>query len=389
MSKLYWVMKTGFEMLDVYHVYGVAHLLSTAAARASPRVRGDVVIEDVGPLWTVQAPDIPLDDALAREVSQYVTAALVRDDSTGEGNDEGARPPEWFLRRGWTYIHATLREGREQRAAQLTERLPPAIMAMRPGVVLPKGYPPDTAKFLQGLETAAGKGSRRPARAAYSEEGLDAGHLPQAMADVACVGLMAVGHIEWPRGGHPSISMVGVPQRVIFTNHIAVRDALRTGGPLSDASDLSAVAHYAVRLVQSLARHSASASPRASRYSGITYETMVGTGANSKPSHGGVFPLDFLNHLATSADSADGSGDLLDVWDAVFVAAAPKGGKDKGKESVALSLAEFLGHPTLRTLERHWRYHLRANLRDRGDRKQIGKLYPEPAMKGLMAHVEA
>ena len=95
--------------------------------------------------------------------------------------------------------------------------------------------------------------------------------------------------------------------------------------------------------------------------------------------------MDLLSDLiGQSPDTAQLAIPLLEVWDKLLQA-----GSFSGMEELALSLTDFLMHPTLRTLERHWRVRLRFSLRDGPDSKRVRTFYPESAMEGLMAHVSA
>ena len=368
-------------MADVCHVYGVAELLRATWREVDRDEEPDIRITDLGPMWSVEAPDVDADETVAQGVAEALTTPVFAPEDRPE---EGEPPPEWFISRGWNYLNITNRTGKDKKADALRDVLaaivPSILEAARAGpLIVADTYRSGGKETIpQGLETAAAKGSRSASRSSYAEGGMQASAQYWALSSV---GAMAVGTFLYARQGQGDTAVVPLPANVSYGNNLEIRDVLRTRGLPCSASTTAALAHYAVRLSHAaITRMGGGAGPVA--YSGIVYESMSRTGQQPKPAHGGLFPMEYLNAIA--ADDPAQALALCEVWDKVLVQ-----GSFQGREMLALTLAEFLMHPSLSRLERHWRVHLRFSLRDKSDSKRVGVSYDQTAMKGLMEHVRA
>lgn len=368
-------------MADVCHVYGVAELLRTLWREVDRDAEPDIHITDLGPLWLVEAPDVDADETVAEGVAEALTAPVFAPE---ERPEDGEPPPEWFISQGWNYLNITNRTGKDKKA----DTLRAILAALVPNILDAAGEGPlsvtDTygsgkETIPQGLESAAAKGSRSASRASYAEGGVQT---PVEYWALSCVGAMAVGRFLWALHGPGDTSIVPVPADISYTTNLEIRDLLRTKGRLCTTSTTAALAHYAVRLSHAAITRMGRGGTSPPAYSGIVYESMSRTGQQPKPAHGGLFPMEYLNAIATD-DPAQALA-LCEVWDKVLTQ-----GSFQGREMLALTLAEFLMHPSLSRLERHWRVHLRFSLRDKTDSKRVGVSYDEGAMKGLMEHVRA
>ncbi len=377
MRTRYFVTRTGFEMADVCHAYGVAELLQHVHVVLGREPDPPIEIRDLGHAWEIGAARTDIDPKLAERVAKSITAPLANQPERGQD----APPPGWFVARGWNYLYVTNQAKDKATAAQrLRAALPRVVhlLSERDGDVMAL-YRTEEVTTPQGLETAGGKGSRSAARNVYAEKQWA---LPEDLWAVAAVGAMAVGTFLWPRQGQGNAAIVPVPQQVRYENHLEIRDETRAWGILCSASTTTAIAHYAAKLAQRVAQREADTTGWESRYSAVAYEGMSRTGQRPKPAHGGLFPMDLFNEII--AQDPEAAIALFTVWDKLLQV-----GGFKGMETLALSLTEFLMHPTLRNLERHWRVHLRFSLRDESDSKRVRTFYPEQATKGLMTHVTA
>ncbi len=368
-------------MADVCHVYGVAELLRATWREVDRDEEPEIHIRGLGPVWSIEAPDLDADESIAHGVAEALTAPVFTPE---ERPEEGAPPPEWFISRGWNYLNITNRTGKDKKADALRDVIaiagPHILDAARAGpLVVTDTYGRGKETIPQALETAAAKGSRSASRNSYSEGGTQTSVEYWALS---CVGAMAVGTFLYAHQGQADTAAVPVPADVDYANNLEIRDVLRTRGRPCSASTTAALAHYAVRLSHAAITRMGGGNGTPAPYSGIVYESMSRTGQQPKPAHGGLFPMEYLNAIA--ADDPAQALALCEVWDKVLTQ-----GSFQGREMLALTLAEFLMHPSLSRLERHWRVHLRFSLRDKTDSKRVGVSYDEGAMKGLMEHVRA
>ncbi|MEM4258787.1 MAG: hypothetical protein QXL17_06530 [Candidatus Thermoplasmatota archaeon] len=110
------------------------------------------------------------------------------------------------------------------------------------------------------------------------------------------------------------------------------------------------------------------------KFSSLIYSVMAGTGQQMKPFGGGIYPLEFLNNLSHS----DNAGEIFDIWIDLFRVA-----NIKGYEDMAIYLSEFITHPSMVTLERYLKIHLRFHIS-----KDIKiKLYEEKMLAEVMKYI--
>lgn len=111
------------------------------------------------------------------------------------------------------------------------------------------------------------------------------------------------------------------------------------------------------------------------KFTSLIYGIMTKTGQQMKPFAGGIYPLDFLYQLV---DLPQG-GMIFDIWLDVF----NKTNIVKGNDELALTLSEFIVHPSLETYERYIRTHLKSNMK----KSIYTSLYDIETMGGIMRYV--
>ncbi len=364
----YTVTKTGFEMADVCRAYGLAEVVGVLS-----RVEGrddaawEIPIDDIGWQWRIEGPDLTPDEATVRTAVDQLTAHLFTGAKPGEVD---RTDPAWFLARGWNYLYVTnLAKDKTGAAERLRAILPEAIQELTSEGEVSAGVAGITTP--QGLETAGGKGSRAGSRGQYGE---GQSNMPERLWALAAIGAMNVGTFLWPRQGQGFAMVVPHPKSISYADHIEVRNVVRQGGMLCPTSTLTAIAHYCVKLALAVRGAAQRPGDWAQVYSHAVFESMAKTGQRPKPSHGGLFPMDFLNEII---DSGEGAGETLQTWDKLLTI-----GGFPGNEALAISLTDFLMHPHLRSFERHCRTHLRMFLQ-----QNVSVLYPTPALERMMEHV--
>jgi hypothetical protein len=382
MKTRYFITKTGFEMVDVCQTYGLAEVLEQAHLEqegSSPDP--PITIHDLGHAWVVEGPEIAWDQTLCERVCTQLTAPLA---ASHEAKPTGPDDVAWFLGNGWRYVHYTKRD----KAADEAKRLERIVGSIGPrlseAASTTGGCADGSAKAPQNLDTLLGQGVRQTSRAAaYLEDGVK---LSDERWALAALGAAAVGSFTWEKvkgSMKPAGSMVPVPASVRYDSHMSIRREFRRDRQLCALTVTTKCAHFAIKLGLRLVEQRNVAPDWRQHYSAVLFQGIAPTGNQPKPSHGGLFPLELVNELVDADIAA--AGDLFDRWDKLLQTA----GMNKGMETLALTLTDFLMHPTLSNLERHWRTHLRFSLREEGDKKRVRTLYPEAAMEGLMAHVTA
>jgi len=110
------------------------------------------------------------------------------------------------------------------------------------------------------------------------------------------------------------------------------------------------------------------------RFSSLLYGVLAGAGQQMKPYGGGIYPLDFLNKLSAS----DSAMDIFDMWSDIF-----KKSNMRGHEDLAIYLSEFITYPSMDTLERYLKVHLRFFI----SKDTKIRLYEEKVISEVMQYV--
>lgn len=347
----YYVMKTGLPMFDACRAYALA-LIIERLTREADAVE-DVTIQDAGTLYLVDGPDV--EDLTAGSTTGLFDDLLVPTDGwCGVLLTTGRTPREERLKpasrkRLENKIANTGKVVLDWQALLSTFAKPtPVELRSRSGT--------DWESIPASLDVAASKGIRRAKRSGYSE-----GEQLFAPQDQWAVGLIGGAHFirgTWAGGNY--VGLLATPQSVTMRDHHAVR-TVADSSYLCGVSTATAAAHYAVQLVNALRQHRADLSLYADRYAALAVQTMTYSGSQWKAQTGIIFPLEYPMRLVESDLSI--SADVLDVWNHLF-----RWGSVRGNEMLALTLAEFLGQPSLETFERYARIHLRMTVTDRSRR---------------------
>jgi len=165
------------------------------------------------------------------------------------------------------------------------------------------------------------------------------------------------------------------PQNIEIESHFNIKIELDKKW-LCKVSEGTALSHYAVHL-SNLIRGKLVNNEIAPEYSSLIFNVLKPTAQQPKPRGGGLFPLEFLYSLIDS--NLEISGDIFEIWDNVFQI-----GNRKGCEDIALSLSEFITHPTLDNWEKYQRTHVRYLLRE-----NMPRAYSEKCIMEVMKNVRS
>jgi hypothetical protein len=364
----YYVMKTGLPMFDACRAYGLA-LTVERLAQAVYAVE-DVTIADHGPFYLVNGPKA--DDLAAVSPTGLFDDLLTLTD-------------------GW--CGALLTTGRATKA----ERLKPAsrsnlekkIENVKHKILDFKTWLGDFEQPLSielgassgkemeslpaSLDVSASKGIRRVKRNGYGE-----GEQLYAPLVQWAIGLLGGAHfIRWAWAGKDYAGLLATPQSVTMRGHHNVK-SIADSGYLCSTSTTTVAAHYAVRLANALSQRKSDQASYADRYAALIVQTMTYSGNQWKAQTGTIFPIEYLMRLVDS--NLVMSAEVLNLWDHVF-----RWGSVKGNEMLALTLAEFLGQPSIEAFQQHAIVHLRMTITD-GDRRPFPP-YQEDWMKEVLRYV--
>lgn len=364
----YYVMKTGLPMFDACRAYGLAMVIERLA-QATDAV-ADVTITDMGPLYLIDGPS---------------------SDELATVKPEGLLDDLFALTDGW--CGAFLTTGRATKA----ERLKPAsrsnieerLQSVRQQIVdlgswinqigqmLPVELKSTSGEGFESLpaslDVSASKGIRRAKRDGYSEG-------EQLYVPIAhwAIGLLGSAHfIRWAWAGNDYAGLLATPRFVTMRNHRDIK-AITDTTYLASVSTSTVAGHYAVQMSNTLCRKKADPSTYADCYDVLVVQTMTYSGQQWKANSGVIFPLEYPMRLIDS--SLPIAAEVFSLWDRVF-----RWGSIKGNETLALTLAEFLGQPNLETFERHARVHLKMTILD--DKQRPFPPYQEDWIKEVLRYV--
>jgi len=153
-----------------------------------------------------------------------------------------------------------------------------------------------------------------------------------------------------------------------------INDAVRR---IHQAGIVATLAYIGVEVVRATPRESPLV--YTPQFASILYNNLTSTGRGKtkrwKPTTGGIFPLEFLNKVGRSSEAQR----ILNQWTEVF----HKTNLRAGYEDLAIYLSEFITYPSLETLERYLKTHLRFFMI-----KDIKvSLYEDEMMEEVMQHV--
>jgi hypothetical protein len=367
----YYVMKTGLPMFDACRAYGLALILEKL--RQAVDANEDVTIQDAGAMYLLNGPS-------ADDLADASTVRLFDDLIT--------------LNDGWSRVLLTIsRRTQVNRLAGTRTQVEDKIGAVRQILENPlnvlavfktatvcdlvsgkrKGY----ETVFGSMDVSAFKGFREPKLDTYTEGGeLSA---PKEHWAIALLG--GANLIYWSFAGDDYAGLLPSPQFVMLYNHREVKRIVESGF-VNRVSMATVAAHYAVRLADALRQRRASKLATSDRYSDLIIQTLssVGKGQAWKAQSGSLFPMEFPMSLVNSNETT--AAEILKLWDTLF-----RYGNKKGKEAVAITLADLIAQPSLENAELHFRVHLRASLK-KDEPELRGILYQTHWLQEVMQHVQ-
>lgn len=364
----YYVMKTGLPMFDACRAYGLA-LVVERLAKATDALE-DVTIQDLGTLYLVQGPEI---QRLTVEPTIGVFDELLvpSDGWCGVLVTTGRTPREENLKpRSRKRVESRIKDVGEvihDYQSLLRVFTEPAPMELR------SQSGDEWESIPAALDVAASKGIRRAKLDGYTEG-------RQLLAPTAhwAVGVLGGAHFvrsAWAGGDYARL--LATPEFITLTSHHYIRSILNAVSLCGVSTDTVA-AHYAVQLAHAIQKRRADRSIYADRYDSLIVQTLTYSGNQWKAQTGTTFPLQYMMQLIASDISV--ASELLSVWNRLF-----RWGSVKGYEALALTLAEFLGQPSLESFERHARVHLKMGMEKQ--KRQSFPRYQEEWMREVLRHV--
>lgn len=352
---LFYIPRTGLEIFDLCRAYGLAVLLD----RAVPEEERPVITE-AGYFYLIDTQ-----------------AADLRPESLGKN----AAWDQLFKLDTWRSVFLTDKNkwpGKVEKVKKiLTENLS-TIANMFQKIDNSPGFSTSAGETLSGpLDPSAFKGLRGKTRGDYEERQTKVDSLHWALA---CLGGAIAGRYRVQRAqGNKWNYFVTfpVPQKIYFSNFQDIRDKTYTKG-LNYLSVQNAAAHFAVLLANQMRELAASKSQFSDRFSGVYYFSLIQTGQQSKPSAGGNLSLYPLMELALSRKP--GIAETFEVWEYLF-----RKGSVKGCEDLAITITDFIMHPSLESFERHTRTFLKYILK--GEVKGTNN-YTEKSLKEVINYVQ-
>ncbi|MGC8793658.1 MAG: hypothetical protein ACP5U2_09745 [Bryobacteraceae bacterium] len=348
----YFVLKSGFEILDVCRAYGLAQVLhALARGTAAP------VISDAGQGFVIEMDPPPASmDPSGSDEWQAVFSL-----NTWE---------HVFLtyKAKWTEQRDKVGVAFERRLKELLDKDAGDLAVNFDGpCTLPGALEPGAFKGLKGLTARD-----------YAEGPTSADELNWALA---CLGAVVAQRYRPQRvtGGKREFYVtLPVPEKVRFSDFHAVRQ-LVYDKEVSYHGVRGAVAHFSVLLADAV-RDKAAGNPHFPlRFSGVLYFSMFRSGNQYKPAIGGAFQTGKLIAMALSGRSA--VADVFKTWDYLF-----RRGATTGAEDLADAATELIMAPSLDSYFRHARVFLRYIV-DSNKKVKSENLYTEQGLMEVMNYV--
>jgi hypothetical protein len=362
-------MKTGLPMFDTCRAYGLA-LIVERLAQKSDTVE-DVTITDMGTAYLINGP--PTGELFQVDEEVAFDGLFTVNDSWCSTLLTTGRTPKAERLKPASQVNLQKKVQDVQKVIfnfrvwlKLIEQ--PVTIELRTSSG--KGF-----ESLPGsLDVSASKGIRRAKLNGYSEgEQL---FVPEADWAISLFGNAHFVRSSWAGGDFASL--LAMPQFITMSDQHNLK-SITEKQYLCSVSTSIVAAHYAIQLVAAIQQNRSNRSAYANRYSNLVVQTMTYSGNQWKPSTGTIFPLQYPMMLIESNLAV--SDKIFDLWNHLF-----RWGGVKGNEALALTLAEFLGQPSLKTFEEHAKVHLRMTLTKEQRRKFSP--YQEEWIKEVLRYVQ-
>ncbi|MDI6897289.1 MAG: hypothetical protein QMC99_08190 [Methanocella conradii] len=356
----YYVQKTGMEMFDVCRLYGLALLIDIYAQMKNYDNR--IILEDKGYYYCIQGPEAKdINEQELKNNKNYLSLFTPSDNWS-----------KIFLTITLSPTIDTKNEKRKNKILSIINNKTKIIQSEISSNIqmIYKNYsngsylPEITSKKKDGFDTiyqsidvSASKGFRRPIRDGYE----DGGQVYAPLSDLALAYVGGAHFIQWIWGD----SIIGVlpsPIRASYKNYMEIQSQLKDHN-ICRVSVNTALAHYAINLVECMRKQSVNQSYYADKYSFLVYSAMIKTGNQWKPSSGGIFPLD--NLFSMIENDVNTAGGIFDIWNNIF-----RNARD-GREDLGISLAEFISYPLLDNYYDYINIHLKYSLNKDLQKKKI------------------
>lgn len=346
----YYVMKTGMEMFDVCHAYGLGLVLDAL------REEGEevTIISDSGIYYSVEGAEITKPEIDKLE-------------------------PYFSPDTSWNKVFLTLGQAPRDKKVNTAKTILinkdkiNQILENRKKCVAVKDSS-NKETLYQSMDLVGTKGYRVPVRnkAAYTE-----GSSMKVASEDWALAALGEAHFSIWKGGKALTSIIPKPERVLIMHWKDVRNSVDKMR-VNRTSISATLAHLAILLVKEVRERKKSGDPFMDVFSSLIYGAMTKTGNQWKPARGGMFPVDFLYDLIRS--DSEISGDIFELWSHVF-----RIGNGKGREDLSFSLSEFIAYPTSESIEKYFKVHLRYLLQD----DVPIRAYPDNCIKEIFKNVRS
>lgn len=365
----YYVTRTGLPMFDTCRAYGLALIIERLAQKSG--ATEDVTITDMETTYLIHGP--PTHELLQADEEVAFDGLFAVNDGWCSTLLTTGRTPKAERLKPASRVNLQKKVQDVQKLlfdfkSWLKEFEQPITIELRSSGG--KGF-----ESLPGsLDVSASKGIRRAKLNGYSEgEQL---FVPEIDWAISLFGNSHFVRSSWAGGDFASL--LAMPQFITMSDQHNLK-SITEKQYLCNISTSTVAAHYAIQLAAAIQQNRSNRSAYANRYSNLVVQTMTYSGKMWKPSNGTIFPLQYPmmlveNDLAISAN-------VFGLWNHLF-----RWGRVKGNEKLALTLAEFLGQPSLKTFEEHAKVHLRMTITK--EQRRIFSPYQEDWMKEVLRYVQ-
>lgn len=335
----YYIAKSGWEMYDLSRAYGLGYILNTLSDQIT-------LVRDFGYYYSIEVNTTPNINNIPK------LAKLMGDDLS------------------WDDVFSTLKTTQKidkrnnVKNLLLDKKFISSIMSQYQQIKAPifiKSKSDKVETLYQSLDVRGTKGLREDVRNKYDEGA-------QIFVPKEDFVLSVVGHLHftvWKLiGDKKSKKVVSILLKPTvegvtiggMADLKALKDKVESTTRGHVAGVLPTLTNIAIRLAKEIYEIKKGKPIFIPKFSSLVYGVTIGAGPQQKPYGGGIYPLDFLYRLIEGVSS----NEIFDIWIEVFNKT-----NQKGKEDLALCLAEFITHPSLESFERYIKTHLRFSFDSR------------------------